>query len=378
MKRTSKKIAAFVLVASTLLFTLAGCSGSSNSSDTSGSTANDTAASNASSSNDSGETYEMTICHSYAETTLHGKNLLFLEQQIEELTDGRVEVTIYPNAQICTSADEINTVATNAVNATCTVITTAETVNPMETLLTIPFLVNVEPGDSRLRRAMIEDENVEGIINAEAEKAGFKRLGDLPTSLGGFILANNVKEVTKPSDAKDLKVRTVGGDMGRLLLDQLGVASVSIAAPEVPIGLQQGVFDGLLAVLPNYHDSNWHTKYLSLPYCLAYPCPLYANMDWWNSLPADIQDIIENQAVPATIDNAFTILETYEAEVLEKMQQDPYNVQVTYWDMDDPEIAAWVEETRQTGIDMCIDKFGEPAETYINRVLELKAELGIA
>jgi len=57
------------------------------------------------------------------------------------------------------------------------------------------------------------------------------------------------------------------------------------------------------------------------------------------------------------------------------MQQDPYNVEVTRFDMDDPAIKQWVEETQQKGIDHFVGITGEVGQAMVDEVLKIRAEL---
>lgn len=315
---------------------------------------------------------QMRICYTNADNTQQGMNMIFFEEKVEELTGGRVDVVRFPNASLGTTADEVNMVLNGACEATYTFAGTAESTIPLEGYVMSPFLFTVYPGDTSLERAVFEDQQVHDIMEAAAEAQGLKRFGIIPTGLGSFLIANNTKEIAKPEDAAGMKIRSAGSEGSNIMLEACGASPTSIAASELAVALQQGVVDGLTTSLTYYHEANLHTKYVTMPYANGSTTPFYVSLKWWNDLPEDLQDIIENQAVPAMFDYACECLEKTETEYYEAIQNEPYNVKVTVMD-----VSSIKDQCIETGIQKLEEKAGPDARTVIERVIEIKGELGI-
>jgi hypothetical protein len=131
------------------------------------------------------------------------------------------------------------------------------------------------------------------------------------------------------------RIRHPGGLMGELYIRALGASPMTVTGAEVPVALQQGVVDGLVTTPVHYHDARWHTRYMTLPFYAGYGVPLVASLRWWNSLPEDIQDIIENKVMPETMEFAYNSVIDLENRYIEEMQQPPYGVQITWLSPDE-------------------------------------------
>ena len=372
MKKISKALRLFSVVMSFIL-ALAGCSGGSSSA--SSNTNQPATASNANESAPDETVYEMRLVLQHPETTQHGKNSLKFKEVVEKHTNGRVTVTLYPAGQLGGPDKEPQMVASGSVEAMHTYNGTIISLVPEEMIYDIPFLFDVEPGDERLIKAVQGNALINDAISAGAERAGFKTLGNAPTCYGVFVVANNKRPVQIPQDAAGLQIRLAASEMLKIIIDSMGAAPVSIAASEVPVGLSQGVFDGLVTTLAYYHDARWHTKYITTNFATGGSYPIYVNLNWWNNLPQDLQDVIETQAMPELWEYCYEAVSPAEAEVVNLMQQDPYNVEVTRFDMDDPAIKQWVEETQQKGIDHFVGITGEVGQAMVDEVLKIRAEL---
>ncbi|MBQ6663403.1 MAG: TRAP transporter substrate-binding protein [Firmicutes bacterium] len=366
MKRSKAVRVLVTLLMLAMIFSLTACGGSSDSS--SNSSSSDSAAEPAA---DEGETFELRLVHSFNENTVHGLNAIKFKELVEEKTNGRIKVTIHPNAEMGTSANEINLVLGGVVDAQYANSYTIEAFEPAEAIYSLPFLFDLSDmsnGEALLKTTM-ENEKVDEILHELYAEKGIYRLGNFPTLLGSVLVANNKRPVEKLEDYAGLKVRHPGGMFAELYVSSMGGSPTMVTASEVPVGLQQGVFDGLLANIAHIHDSRWDTNYLTLPYWGTCSCPILINMDWWNKLPADLQDIMNNEVVPELKEYIYELVPQREFDALEEMQQDPYNVQVTI--LDKAEYDRIIEETgvREAAINKYLDEAGPKAQELVDAVL---------
>ena len=137
------------------------------------------------------------------------------------------------------------------------------------------------------------------VVNAVYEKFKPKELSDTQVMYlhahGPGLIHTKDKAVRKLEDMKGLKFRAHG--TSALVVKALGGTPVPKPMPETYQMLQKGVVDG--AVYPFEANKGWKlgevTKYCTADYTAAYTTSFFVvmNKDKWNSLPADIQKIIE-------------------------------------------------------------------------------------
>lgn len=370
-----KKILAVFLIAC-MATGIAACgnSGGNTSSNSGGNTSSNTE----SGAEDDDTVYKMEVSCTNADETVQGQILIRFEELVEEESGGRIEVERYMNATVCATADEPSTVSAGTISAAyCTGPAASAAGATMEDLYNIPFLMSCDVGDTALMTAVEKDETIRELTQQQIEESGLNihRLGDLATSLGSFPVANNKQAVLDIDDAAGLKIRTPGGVYYSMLTDALGADAQSISASELAVALQQGVVDGLCTNLTYYNDSMLHTKYLTMPYAFCNTMPFYINKDWWENLPADLQTVLET-CYEESVDYAMEILSTQEKEALDEIQN-TYNVQVDYLDFESGEGKAFRDELMQKGIDQFVSDNGEAGQKAVDRVLEIREELGM-
>src|SRR5690606_18761575 len=75
--------------------------------------------------------HRMRIVHAYPEHTQHGRNIAFFKEKVEAYTDGRVEVTIYPNAELGAITQEVSMVLAGTVDASYNIGGVVEATDPV-------------------------------------------------------------------------------------------------------------------------------------------------------------------------------------------------------------------------------------------------------
>jgi TRAP-type C4-dicarboxylate transport system substrate-binding protein len=137
------------------------------------------------------------------------------------------------------------------------------------------------------------------VVNAVYEKFKPKELSDTQVMYlhahGPGLIHTKDKAVRKMEDMKGLKFR--GHGTSALVVKALGGTPVPKPMPETYQMLQKGVVDG--AVYPFEANKGWKlgevTNYCTADFTAAYTTSFFVvmNKDKWNSLPPDVQKIIE-------------------------------------------------------------------------------------
>lgn len=375
MKKFRSMLAAFLALV--MVFGLVACGGSSDSGNSTSSDGNSSSSSSSSSSNAEEETYEMRLSYAFADTTTHGMTCVKIKEEIEKATDGRVKVTLFPNGQICAMDKEPTMIASGVIEACVSNAGVICGTIPEIEIYQLPFMFGTEEiGDMSIIRAMCENEEFNELLDQCAQAKGYKLWGAIPNMPGNYIMANNVRPIEDPDDLAGLKIRNPGGQYIEKFITEMGGSSMTIAGNEVTLALTQGTVDGNMSGLNHIYLNQQATKYVTMPVWAYNSAPLVVSLEWWNSLPADLQDAISNVAIPAVIEYGLQLAHDAELNAYDGIQKD-YGTQITVWDFDDPEIAAFVEEMRTYGIDTYTGAYGDVGQKLVDLVLAEREALGL-
>jgi C4-dicarboxylate-binding protein DctP len=133
------------------------------------------------------------------------------------------------------------------------------------------------------------------------EDNGLKLLG---WAHSGFRqLTNNVRPIKSPADLKGLKMRTPPLENILKTIDAFGTSAVSIAYNELYMALKTGVVDGQENPYVNIASEKFYEvqKYCTEVNYIYMPGPFCVGLDWWVSLSAEDQKIIDEAAKVATM-----------------------------------------------------------------------------
>ncbi len=101
------------------------------------------------------------------------------------------------------------------------------------------------------------------------------------------------RPVRKLEDLKGMDIRASGG--AALILKVWGANQIGMPMSETPEALQKGVVDGLFSSLEVMKDLNFASicKYVTMTNTVVYPFAVVMNKTKWNSLPKDVQKVLE-------------------------------------------------------------------------------------
>jgi TRAP-type C4-dicarboxylate transport system substrate-binding protein len=103
------------------------------------------------------------------------------------------------------------------------------------------------------------------------------------------------KKVNYPSDFKGMKISSTGTVIADL--QKMGITPVTMPPGDLYEALQRGTVDGLMrGTIDSFYTNKWYevAKYILYPQFGASICNVTFNMnlDKWNSLPKDVQDVM--------------------------------------------------------------------------------------
>ena len=165
----------------------------------------------------------------------------------------------------------------------------------------------------------IRDEVFWSMIAPKVEDKGYKVIAVWEN--GFRNITNNVKPIVGPQDLQGVKLRTPKGEWRVKMFKAYGANPTPMALSEVFVALQTGVIDGQENPFTQIYSQNFHEvqKYLSLSGHVYTPAYLLTGKKTWDSLPADVQKILTDEAVGMQ-EWVYETAEKMEVDLLDKMK----------------------------------------------------------
>lgn len=195
------------------------------------------------------EKIDLVFSHINAETHTWHKMALKFKELIEEKSGGNITVTIYPNNQL---GSEIETVQSAIAGmGDCDIVLTGES---MQTYVE-------ELGIIGMPYAITSDEHMDAVLNGDVGKeldqlmlgAGLRNLGAIRR--GPRDVTSN-KEIHTPDDLQGFIIRTPESSMTMAAFEAMGAKPTPMAFSEIFTSLQQGVIHGQENPLANIYDAS--------------------------------------------------------------------------------------------------------------------------
>lgn len=281
---------------------------------------------------------------------------------VETGTNGEVEVQLFPNSQLGKDSEVIFQVKAGVIQSGIHSVGGTAAAYPLIGVLDVPFAYpnissTYEVFDGPFGQQLAED------IHA---KTGIKVLG-FGDSGGFFALTNSRREVRSPEDMKGLKIRTMGLDSHKAVIQSLGGQPAAIAWSEVYTALQTGVADGQMNPVPIISFAKFAEvqEYLTLTGHLFTPYVWTINDKFYNSLTPEQQEVI-NYAARSAITAGRGMARAIEASDrgLAQLQQS-----MKVYTPTAEEREAFRAASQPVVKQVIVDKYGEEGEALMNAFL---------
>ena len=236
------------------------------------------------------KTYTIKLGHTMSTSHPRHIALLEFEKYVEEKTDGKVQVELYPAAVLGSEPDMQEAMRMGTLEAF--VGGPFDTISKKLNLFLMPFFFD---NQEALMRAA-KNEEVFNIISSDAEANGLKVLaiGDG----GARQITNSKRRIVEPADMKGLKLRTPSIEAITVCMETLGASYVSLPLADVYMALKTGVVDGQENPIATIYDQKLHEVQ---PYILYvnyqyHPEVMTMNASFFNALPEEYQQILSDAA----------------------------------------------------------------------------------
>ncbi|KUO73057.1 MAG: hypothetical protein APF77_20515 [Clostridia bacterium BRH_c25] len=255
--------------------------------------------------------------HVEAEDRSTHKAAVEFEKYVEQQSEGKVDIEIYPNGQLGGDRQMTEAVALGTLHMTLPTTSVLTTYDPKFGVLDMPFLFkNEQAGFKAL------DNEIGAEFNEILESVGIYNFGY--NYNGARHMSNSKHPINEPKDLKGIKMRVQESPVFIDLFKSLGANPTPMSFGEVFTALQQGTVDGQenaasLVYAMKFHEAQ---KYYSLTGHTYSFLAVMINDKFYKGLPQDIQQIVADGAKKYLIDYQRDMEINDDSVYMEKLKAD--------------------------------------------------------
>lgn len=309
------------------------------------------------------DTIKMKLAHAMTEDSFtHIAASQFFKPFVEKQSNGRIEVQIFPNAQLGSDRQTVEGVRLGTIEAANCASGAVSVFAPTFGIWDIPFIF-----DNRAEAYKVLDGPFGQKINDSLLPVGLRNLAWLET--GFRNITNNVKPITSPKDLEGIKLRTMENPVFIEAFRELGANPTPMAFGELYTGLQQGTVDGQENPITHIYMQKFYEvqKYLTISRHVYSPAVLIVNDRWFGRLPKDLQKILVDGA-QVYRDECRRIAEEQENDMLAKLKE--YGMIVN--ELTPEQKALFIDKTQ--GVVEVFDKDVEGGKELVKELLLVKQQ----
>lgn len=234
--------------------------------------------------------------HVVSPNTPKGKAADFFEKRLEELTDKKIDVQVYPSSQLYKDNAVLKALKLDSVQMAAPSFSKFGKIVPQLALFDLPFLFKdmkhlhqVQDGEvGQQLKQMVTDK---GYVALNFWDNHFKQL------------SSSKKALISPNDAQGQKFRIMSSKVLEAQFKAVDANPQMMPFSEVYSGLQQGVIDGQENTNSNIYTKKFHEvqKYMTITNHGYLGYLVVMSEKFWNSLTPDLQEKVKQAMNEATV-----------------------------------------------------------------------------
>ena len=227
------------------------------------------------------------VAHTVNEETVLHKGLAYFEKEVEEMSNGRLDVQIFSNGVLGGDRQSLEAVSIGSLTATAPPSGILASFEPTFMVADLPFVFA-----SRESAYKALDNELGKVLSKSLERINIECMSF--TETGFRYITNNKNPIYTPEDLKGLKIRTMENPMHMESFRLWGANPTPMNFSELFTALQQGTVDGQENPAQVIWSSRFYEvqKYLSLTGHFFSSGSLAFNKTFFDNLPDDLREII--------------------------------------------------------------------------------------
>ena len=216
------------------------------------------------------------------------KAMVHFGERLSELSNGAMDVKIYPSSQLGTEREMIELLQIGSLSMTKVSASPLEGFVPAMKIFSIPYIFR----DNDHFWKVLNSEVGQGLLTVVEP---FRLKGLAYYDAGSRSFYTNNKPVRTPADLAGMKIRVLNSPTAVRTVRELGGAATPVAWGELYTALQQGVVDGAENNPPSYYLSRHYeiARYYSLDEHTSVPDVMLMSLRVWENLTDQQQEWVD-------------------------------------------------------------------------------------
>lgn len=219
------------------------------------------------------------------------QGMIFMNERLKELSNGTMDIKIYPNGQLGSERDAIELLQIGSLDITKVSASPMENFVPKMKIFSIPYVFR----DHEHFWTVLNGDIGKSLL-VEGEKVRLRGLAYYDSGARSFYTRD--KPIYTPKDLEGLKIRVQKSKTSVRMVESLGGSATPISFGELYTALQQGVVDGAENNPPSFYLSKHFdvARYYTLDMHTSVPDMLLISSHAWNKLTKTQQGWVQKAA----------------------------------------------------------------------------------
>ncbi len=233
-------------------------------------------------------TFKIILAHGTSETQLGGLNCSTFASEVQARSNGKINVTVYPNGQLGSDAENFTSVQQGTIQMSWAATGSIASYITDLNILSMPMRLTDINTCYKLCEKGTEFRSA---IDKTFESSGVVCLALHPTA---FRTLTSNKKVTSIGDLKGLNLRTMDDQYQIEFWKSVGCNATPLAFSELYIALQQGLMDAQENPLDTILNNNLGEvqKYIVPTNHVPFVSTFVMNKAFYDSMPAEYQTLV--------------------------------------------------------------------------------------
>jgi TRAP-type C4-dicarboxylate transport system substrate-binding protein len=216
---------------------------------------------------------------------------LDLKENIQNMTNGKVYVRLAPGGQLGAGGALVQAVQGGTIQCAQHSLSNFAPFASVVDLINLPYFC----GSNQRFTNLTSSEAWKAEVDPRIAQAGFKSLFYIVIDPRVVAVRRGGDAIITPADMEGVKFRVPGSAMLQQYYRMVGANPTPVAWGETPSAIRQGVADALDPSVGALHVFGFGEILSHVTFTQAVPdSQVYSiNLEWFNSLPADVQEGIE-------------------------------------------------------------------------------------
>ncbi|MDC8829427.1 TRAP transporter substrate-binding protein [Alteromonas gilva] len=224
------------------------------------------------------------------------KAMVFFGERLHTLSNGSMDVQIYPSSQLGTEREMIELLQIGSLSMTKVSASPLEGFVPAMKIFSIPYIFR----DNEHFWKVLNSDVGKGLLTGVEE---FRLKGLAYYDAGSRSFYTNNRPVRSPADLAGMKIRVLNSPTAVKTVRELGAAATPVSWGELYTALQQGVVDGAENNPPSYYLSRHYeiARYYSLDEHTSVPDVMLMSLREWQSFTPQQQEWVAQAMADSVI-----------------------------------------------------------------------------